>query len=222
MQVIEDPTLNQSIIDILVEEYKMMEPRDGIHSSDLIYCLTKSFYNKVSYLPPSQDEVMRFSIGLGLERVIIQHSATRVDPLTVDGVILSPDFLLMNIHSELKTTRWAVGHEIPEGWLKQVMNYCYATGHLFYNLAILHIIPAVLKTYRLFFDEQEIEENWGTMLMRKEILVEALESGEAPRAYQWNEDWECNGCRYNLRCQLAASLEMARGTADNVVPLKET
>jgi hypothetical protein len=169
-------------------------------------------------MPPTDDEVLRFSIGLGLERVIIQYTATRVEPLTVhedgcDGdpcgctpTILSPDFILDNVHSELKTTRWGKDHELSETWIKQVLAYCYATDHAVYNLTVLHIIQAVLRGYRLFFDREEIEENWGWMMYRKEILLRALEVGEAPKEFTFNEEWECNGCRYRLRCDLAASL----------------
>ena len=213
MQIVEDPALRQAHIDILAKEYQMMEPRQGIHASDLIYCITKSYWNKIDYLPPSEDDILRFSIGLGLERVIIQYQATRVEPLHVEGIDLSPDFLIDNIHSELKTTRWGVNHELPETWMKQVMAYCYATGIPLYNLTVMHIIQAVIKSYRLLFEQEELEENWGWMLNRKEILEQQLslseETGEVlpPEAFKYNEDRECGFCRYKLRCDLAASLK---------------
>jgi hypothetical protein len=203
VEIIEDPSLRQDILNILIEEYSLMEPRSGIHSSDLIYCLTRSYHSKVDYIPPTEAESLTFSIGLGLERVIIQHTATRVEPIEIEGVWLSPDFLLQNIHSELKTTRWGENHDLPSTWLQQVMNYCYATDHLVYNLVVLHIIPAKLRGWRLFFTQEEIEENWGYMLQRKEVLEQALNDQVPPREFTYNEDWECANCRYRLRCDTA-------------------
>lgn len=220
MELVEDPALRQSILDILVEEYKLHEPRSGIHASDLIYCITKSYWNKVDYQPPTESESMMFSIGLGLERVIIQFGATRVAPLFVEGVHLSPDFLINSIHSELKTTRFGVG-KVPDTWIKQVMAYCYATDIPIYNLAVLHIIQAQLIAYRVVFTQEELEENWGWMLNRKEVLEDALHTYVEdqshnpaslihPREFTFNEDWECGYCRYKLRCDLAASIRKLR------------
>ena len=216
MLILNNPAFERQIVDILIQEYQFEEPREGIHASDLIYCLTKSFWNKVDYLPPTIEDVMRFSIGLGLERVIIQFTASRRVPLEKDGIILSPDFILDKVHAELKTTRWGVGKTSPT-WFKQIMAYAYVVETLFFNLAVLHVIPAVLKGYALVFTEEELRENWYWMLHRKEILDRALRTDDPPKAFQYNEDWECNGCRYKLRCDLEAS--QRRLLPDNVVPM---
>lgn len=230
MQVIEDPLLHEQLVDIISQEYQLLNPRTGIHASDLIYCLTRSYWNKNDYLPPSEDEVMRFSIGLGLERVIVQYEATRVEPIAVCGCLhpeevhvgpysrcvipgcgcymiwLSPDFLIYGIHSELKTTRWGPTHAWADTWIRQVMAYCFATGSNTYNLAVLHIIQAVLKAYRITFTAEEVEDNWSWMMYRKEVLIEHIESKAPPKEFTYNEEWECSYCRYKLRCDLAASL----------------
>ena len=221
MDIIESPELRSLVMDILTKAYNLLEPREGLHASDLIYCLTRSYWNKVDPLPSSETDVLRFSVGLGLERVIIQFGASRpVGSFEEDGIILTPDFILQGLHSELKTTRSAPG-KWSDTWVRQIAAYCYATEQLAYNLIVLHIIQPQVKAYRLFFTQEELEEQWGDILSRKEVLTTALETQTPPQEFQWNEDWECAGCKYKLRCDLSASLRMVGPLPSNVVPITE-
>lgn len=205
-EILEDPSLREAIIGIFIQEYNLANPRDGMHVSDLIYCLTRSYWNKVDPLPATDTDLLRFSIGLGLERVFVQFEATRPTELfEEDGIVLSPDFILQGVHSELKTTRFSPG-KWADTWLRQIAAYCYATDQILYNLLVLHIIQPALKAYRVLFTQEELEENWGEILARREILQGALDTQVPPLAFTYNEPWECNGCKYKLRCDLSASL----------------
>jgi len=116
--------LVQQGLDNLVEEYSKEEREVGIHVSDLIYCLTKSYFEKTNPLPPTPDEVLLFAIGLGLQKVLIP---TRFNSKTivVDNIICSPDYNSREGKAELKTTRIKYGkEELPEAWIEQIMADC--------------------------------------------------------------------------------------------------
>ena len=149
------PHLHAEIIAALKQEYKLTDQRTGMHVSDLTHCLTLSYWNRVDPAPPSDEGVIMWSIGWGLERVLIPR--LHVEPLEVDGITGTPDFAFPDgTPADLKSTRMAVntsagcavcgepyvGHTkgknghvyekappvpfvIPETWKRQFMAYSY-------------------------------------------------------------------------------------------------
>lgn len=191
----------------------IQEYRPDIHMSDLIYCLTKSFYKKQSdALPPTDKTLGYFIIGLGLEKALLAPHEMQIRG-DIDGVKLSTDALIqMPFHEgylELKTTRIAPGNfpfkagqlNLPEGWMRQLLGEMKLIGTNTITLAMLHIIASELKCWRITATQEEIDLNWQWIQIRKEVLSEALELDIAPKQFTWNlGSWECDGCEYHLIC----------------------
>ena len=174
MNKIENPELSRKILNHLTELYSINRKREGIHLSTLVYCLTRSFFDTVAPIEATDEEVMLFSLGLGLQDVLTPSEA-EVPVYEQDGVFFSPDFLLRirterdktklsttsgNLpewqpdieydYVELKTTRMSSNkEELPETWLEYIMGGCYIRKVNTYNLSVLHM----LGNYRPPFPE---------------------------------------------------------------------
>lgn len=204
--------IEREILDALTLKYITSRSRDTIHVSHLIYCLTKGYYELTDPLPPTDNEVMLFAIGFGLENILLREES-HVETGEVDGIKYSPDFVPLSAgKAELKTTRQATGKPFPETWLEQIMAYSYAEKLLEYDLVVLHItgnykppFPQIVG-YRLTFEQVELDANWANLLKRKMVLTVALETKTPPPARVWckvdNKGvyWECKFCRYAIRC----------------------
>jgi len=57
-----------------------------------------------------------------------------------------------------------------------------------------------LNSFRLEFDEAELEANWKYLMCRKEVFDEALKANRPPRPKEHCADWECKNCRFKAQC----------------------
>jgi len=190
-----------------------------VHVSELVYCLTRSFYNRYDPLPPNPQETMLFAVGIGLEQVLLRpHKKPASGEL--DGIHWSADWLDYNEGlTELKTTRLSAKKgpdELPQTWIKQILAYLKATGHREISLAILFLMGnygppfPTLRVYKGKANDVEIQANWNWLQARKEIYLEHIEKREPPQQFQWNEDWECQNCRYLIVCQAKESIRLIK------------
>ena len=219
-------------------EYATDVQRPGLHLSSLIYCLTKAYWNKLDPEPPSEEAVNMWSIGYALERVMIARM--HVEPIVLDGIHMSPDFVLAGTLADLKSTRmqpvksdgcavcglpWRghkdMGHsyeatsrpfDMPIGWQRQFAAYLRALNLIHgesthdFAVVVMHLVPAVLTTWRVWFTDTELEDNWQWVLQRANDFENMLAAQTSePFEHRGFED-ECTHCDYLLRCQLTASL----------------
>lgn len=66
--------------------------REGIHCSDLIYCLNKQALRRTNPLPPDEHEILLFSLGWSTQRWLTNLSKD-VAPIVVDEITVTPDAL---------------------------------------------------------------------------------------------------------------------------------
>jgi len=158
---------------------------------------------------------MLFATGGGLERVLIDPE-WKAEAKQKDGIWYSVDFRLLGRLGELKTTRVSAGkapEELPQGWFRQMMAYCYAEGEAGMDLAVLHLMGnwrppfPLLWSWFVEFELAELWENWQWLLGRKRVLEGMLSRGEA-LVGKVCESWECPllskkaQCRYQMRCEM--------------------
>ena len=167
-------------------------------------CLRKAFWNKTDPLPATLKESLYYLTGLGLQDALF--SASSPQPLLVDGIYMSPDYYKNGVLLELKTTMMGQkrldAYDFPEGWLKQMMCYCYG-----YNLnqAVLMVIMLMRREYPLSyvftFTDEELAENWEKVKETARELSYHLNAMDTVPT-SMGSDWECRDCRYRLRCEL--------------------
>lgn len=210
MKRTDNPELTRIMLDHLATLYKMREKRVGIHLSTLVQCITRSFLDYKTDPDPTDEEVMIFALGYGLQDILTPKAATT--PIyQKDGITYSPDFEIvlaqMEGSVELKTTRTSTDKPTNESWLVYMMGGCFIRGDNIYHLGVLHMLgnyhppfPQMLST-TFEFDEEEIMDNWAYLMYRKFAYELSLLTDEVPEPYKWCYGWECNYCRHKLTCQ---------------------
>lgn len=216
MKRVDNPEMARKIINHLASQYQILDTREPNHLSSYVGCLTRTFYDQQpSAMVPTEQEVMLFALGYGLQDVLTPPDAN-APVYTKDGITYRPD-LTFQEHGELKlvevktTRRSAKKHftddAIPETWLVYMKGGCYICDTTTYDLAILYMMgdyaPPFPQLYydTFFFEAEEIAENWKYIWGRKIILDRALRDGQPPTPFKYCYDWECQYCRYNLVCR---------------------
>ncbi len=216
----EDPELRTAALQMLRDKYKMDTPREGLHQSQLSHCLTLSYHDMTDPLPPTDQEVKLYAIGFAFEEVLL---ATEQTPkaITMDGISLSLDSTDLFGPIDTKTTRMRAagrkgegGFQLPEGWRRQFATYAKALGVLSFGIVVMHLVEPELTAWRVSYTQQELDDNWAWYLDRASALESMLAAGD-PQTYLWNAEqkpgsWDCEHCRYSLRCQLQASIDRRR------------
>jgi len=216
-----DPRLQHELEDRVRSKY--ISSRDDLHVTDLIRCLTATYYDKVDPLPFEDQSVMFFAIGFALEEVMLRNGAEKPQVEEVDGIVMTEDYISLsgNVGVDLKTTRMRLDKDTgiptygwPESWIKQFMAYARKRGSLYYSVAVIELIAAKLTCGTFTFTQEELDDNWKYMLERRDIYTDAMFQAEPPESFKYNEDWECKNktstCRYLMRCQQRQKIEMVR------------
>jgi hypothetical protein len=210
MKRIENPELDRAIFEHLAHQYNLRRKRPGIHLSTLIYCLTRSWFDQVQdeEVLPTDDEIMLFSLGIGLQNELTPPQAT-TPVFTEEGIIYSPDmiFKLNDWQVELKTTRSGmkryVEGEYPETWIEYIKGGCHILQSDTYDLSVFYVserpIPKI-KSETLIFDKSELDNNWEYIRSRKAVYDEALSTHTPPSPFIHCKKWECKSCRYLTVC----------------------
>lgn len=211
----EDNTeLKRVILDHLASMYKIKEVREPNHLSSYVYCLTKGFLDQKQAAEPSDEEVMLFALGYGLQDVLTPKEA-KVPIYEKHGIIYRPDMMMSRNEverlQELKTTRKSAKYHytdsaLPETWIAYMQGGCYMLDKTQYDLIILYMLgnysPPFPQIYAetITFTQEEIQDNWDRIMTNKMILDDALLTNIPPEPFKYCYDWECKFCRYKLTC----------------------
>jgi len=214
----ENPELKRKLLDHLARIYKIKEVREPNHLSSYIGCRTRGFLDQKQAIEPTDQEVMLFALGYGLQDVLTPSDSSE-KLYNYEGVIYRPDMSFevtqaeVDILFEMKTTRRSakkhyIDEEIPITWLSYMMGGCRIVGTDRYDLAVLYMMgnyaPPFPSIYAdtFYFENEEIEANWQIIQENKVVLDTALENGFPPKPYEHCYDWECKFCRYKLVCEV--------------------
>lgn len=214
MKRIDNPELKRKILTHLADLYKIKEVREQGHLSSYITCRTKSFLDHNQTTEPTDQEVLMFSLGYGLQDVLTPKDAT-APVIEKNGIIYRPDMILSARLNEIKTTRKSAKYHfmddsLPLTWVDYMMGGCYMMEETEYDLIILYMMgnysPPFPDIYAetVQFDKDELVENWDKILRHKKILDDAILNGTPPVPFVNCYDWECKYCRYKLVCQSLA------------------
>ena len=219
----EDQQLANRMIGDLAEEIRIDKPLP--HVTELIYCLTRSWYNRKKPLPPTPKETMLFAVGVGLEQVLLKQHRQHIgccnsNPAPCpgyDGIHYDIDFLDYEEETgELKSTRISSAsfiERMPETWKKQVLSYLKVRARTLIILPAMHLMGDYkppfpdLRVWKGVATQEEIDTHWEWMVMRRDIYLDAMERDEPPKQFTYQEPWECDNCAYKLLCDARQSME---------------
>ena len=222
MKRVDNPELNRKILNHLANLYKIKEVREPNHLSSYISCRTRGFFDQKQAIEPTDEEVMLFALGYGLQDVLTPKDAT-AKLYEYEGITYRPDMTMTRGEferlQELKTTRRSakkhyIDEEIPVTWLAYMMGGCKIRHTNQYDLIVLYMMGNYappfpqLYTDTFYFTDKEIEDNWLIIKANKKILDSALAVDRPPIPFQHCYDWECNYCRYKLVCETLVMLKL--------------
>ena len=212
MIVTRDEAFEDLLLDEMVEAYK--EDRSGQHPSisDLVKCVTKSWYDMRSGgAVHSRQTKLFFAIGIATEHALLAGRREQTAAGEHEGIWYHIDNLQgVDAIVELKTTRKSMkGYEenIPSAHLKQIKGYLKTQGMLKVKYAVVFLIPAEIIAWELEFTQEEVDEQWAWFQERKDAYNQAVAEDVAPEAFKWNEDWECKGCSYKMLCDANSNMK---------------
>ncbi len=233
MRRVDNAELKRKVLDHLASQYKIKEVREVGHLSSYVTCRTRSFFDQKQTVEPSDEEVMLFALGFGLQDVLTPRS---IKPLVYEkfGIIFSPDMPMSwtgNL-GEIKTTRKSAKYHfmedaLPVTWADYMMAGCYIVDTDKYDLIVLYMsgnfAPPFPQIYAetIYFDKKEIDTNWQKVMSQKEVLDKALVSGVPPESYKNCYDFECRYCRYGLVCDTLVRADSLQTTEEQIEKDKE-
>ena len=134
MKITPNTELDRVILDHLANLYQIFEHREPNHLSTYIYCLTKAFWEQKAPIRPTDEEVLLFCLGYGLQDVLTPKNAV-VPVYEHDGIVYRPDLELPDMFDwpgEIKTTRASpkthAEKGYPDSWLEYMMGVCFLRG----------------------------------------------------------------------------------------------
>ena len=213
MKRLPNPELDRLILNHLADKYQLYQFRQPgeFHLSSGVYCTTKAFWEATTPVIPTDEELMLFAVGLGLQDMLTPKQAT-TPTFVKDGIIFRPDFMLKlykDEYHELKTTRMSMKRileGLPDTWVQYIAGGCYIRGVTTYQLSTLLLMgnwaPPFPKIYSetLVFEQDELLGNWANILTRKIVYDEAIEKSQPPTPFKYNAEWECKNCCYKMNC----------------------
>ena len=217
MRRTDSPELKRQILQHLAHLYKIDEVREPNHLSSYVYCRTKLFLSQKTPSEPTDEEVMLFALGYGLQDVLTPKEMT-APVYERFGIVYRPDMSFTPAKTEveqlmeLKTTRKSAKYHymddaLPDTWLDYMKGGCYIRGTSSYDLVVLYMMgnfaPPFPQMYcdHIEFTEDELLTNWDKIMQRKLVADRAFKTGVCPTPFQNCYDWECKYCRFKLVCE---------------------
>ena len=230
MKRVLNPELDRIILDALAARYKLLEKREGLHLSTLNYCLTKGYLDLTSPIDPTDTEVLLFATGYGLQEIMFP--ATEDKHFEKDGIVYRPDGVLQVRTQdaeqlvEIKSTRAGVKRyqegDLPETWITYMKGGCYIRSTKSYSLSVIYLAErptAKIISETVYFDDDEIEENWRWIIQRRDLYKAALETDTVPLPFTTAPTWMCENCRYKTICDALLLVESRKQAEKDIKDL---
>jgi len=195
---------------ILAEARERVDARDlrvpGIHVSDLIRCLRRSWYERQGYVARDPDVDSIMLLGQSHHGILQPPKGVEVHVLldgdppihgTVDAYL--PASVLYQHPTEIKSTRYssekpvidALGH-----YIEQLASYCLMLGDEQGRLVVWHIMgdyakrrSPKLRVWDIMFEAGELQ-SWEPELRRRARIV----LGDEEPSLDEHFEWECKDC----------------------------
>ena len=192
------------------------ETRTQLSVTSLIYCLTKTFYNREmglgANIAPSREQTLLFSTGLGLEDVLLKDRKFTVKGVH-EGIAYHVDSIGKDYDqlTEFKSTRLSskkTPDDFSNSWLRQYKSYLKAEGKTGGHYIVIHLMGNYappfpdLRAYEIEFTQEEIDENWNWIKGRQATYLDHVERKAVPEPFKFNEDWECTNCEFLGLCKV--------------------
>jgi CRISPR/Cas system-associated exonuclease Cas4 (RecB family) len=187
-KIIENEVLKNYFIDKLTEEYSNKE-RNGIHVSDLVYCLRETFCRKYMSVPQTLTTLFYFLDGSqrhkGFQGLVPKlENEKSVENFGISGTLdlFAHDIdVYGNTEStiiEIKSTRAKPRGELSAHYLRQGAYYCILKNTNKFTLVTQHINHGDIIFYDVEFTDEELRLYGGDMVAGRNILLKAYSAAD--------------------------------------------
>ena len=229
-------SIDDHVKDKLIREVKLQLAKDSrdfdtpVHLSDLTRCITKSFWSRLLASSNAGDiqanadaiddrAALFMYIGV-MSEAVLERLAPEQEVRAADGVIATPDWKLDDDYIELKTTRIYVRQEnkvktypskgFPSEWVRRMAGYCRIYMVDEWRLGMMLVVPGDIMVYRFEFDRMELLKFWLEFIgPRNDVFRNALRAKLPPKAFRYNDDWECGHCTFKMLCDYQSGDHMS-------------
>ena len=185
------------------------EERQGIHMSDLDYCLREAYFRKLHPQPATEAELGYFVDGAARHLVLQSLHPGKAEVQASKWCLTGTVDLLGDRPIEIKTTRTRTGQINPH-FFERLCRYCILhdvdSGSLIVQFLNMRDNPWVFK--RVVFAPDELDWQKQEMLRRRDLLAEALRHRNpmdlpvfADAFDKQNPRWKCRDCTYRSQCE---------------------
>jgi len=194
------PGLEKRFLSALREKQNSM--REGIHVSDLVYCLREAYFRKVEPAEPSLKQLGFFVDGARRHRVLQEllgvESEVEVEKYGVVGHV----DILLDAPVEIKTTR--ARNALPDHYFRQLGYYAVMLDVPRGYLVIQRLNnDSPWEFYRVEWSKEELQLLDRELKYRADLLRVALNFRDfhmLPRVEE-SMAWKCRNCPYRDKCR---------------------
>lgn len=200
MKIVNNQTLKQRFLGNLKEAYSGL--RDGVHVSDLVYCVREAYYRKTEPRPYTERELGYFVDGSRRHAVIeeladVEHEV-KVEKWGITGTV----DILLDGPIEVKTTR--ARNSIPDHYFRQLGYYAVLLGVDHGYLVIQRLNGQdPWEFYEVHYSQSELWLMENEMRNDANLLYTALRKRAPELLPRVGSDmsWKCDNCKYRDRCK---------------------
>jgi hypothetical protein len=173
--------------------------------TDLLYCLRKSYYNKVNPKPKTLESAFNLYRGKVFDQLwtpLFKHNQVRCThrvknyPITISGKY---DFIdEKGILTDLKTAKSLFYiNEASSEYIKQVRFYAYVNA--IEKAQILYVDFGSVKVFPV--EVGDCTELINDLESKAILLWSALQKGKPPARNPDTPEWLCNKCEHKEECE---------------------
>lgn len=175
--------------------------REGVHVSDLVYCLRGAFFRKVCPVPFTERQLGFFVDGARRHEVLQGLLDVKFEVAVEKFGVRGSVDILLDLPLELKTTRARVS--LPDHYFRQLGYYAVLLGVDGGYLVVMRLNSEVpWEFYTVGWSGEEMKKMMEEMKTRAELLRSALAKRDVvclPKCGPLME-WKCKYCLYRDRC----------------------
>ena len=200
MIVDEAPNLRKRFLAALREKHNSI--REGIHVSDLTFCLREAYFRKVEPAEPTLRQLGFFVDGARRHRVLQEllgvESEVKVEKYGVVGHV----DVLLDAPVEIKTTR--ARNALPDHYFRQLGYYAVMLDVPRGYLVVQRLNnDSPWEFYSIKWSKEEFQRLDQELKYRADLLRAALNFRDFRMLPRVEEDmaWKCRNCLYRDKCR---------------------
>lgn len=178
--------------------------RTGWHVSDFVYCLKKPYYKRQPDYEEdlSNDSILYFVRGRSLHDLLEKLYPNREVKVQIEDIVGSVDAMTDDgTCVEIKTTKKLWKNEANAHHIKQVSYYMAMADSNMGQILYYELTDNRLRVFEIELSDEKLSSLRTEILLKKDLVVKALDEKSVRLLDNTNEGWECKFCPHVEECK---------------------